>query len=131
MATQDQTQTETFLTLLDEADDRFLFASIYPVTEESPAKCVHEWGTVDELFRKLVARNEDGAGIYVVANKSTGAKDKDVTSVRAVFADQDVPSSRASEGWPIDPHMIVETSPGRYHYWWLADGLSREEFSPI
>ena len=91
MATQDQTQTETFLTLLDEADDRFLFASIYPGTEESPAKCFHEWGTVDELFRKLVARNEDGAGIYVVANKSTGAKDSDVTFVRAVFADQDVP----------------------------------------
>ena len=90
METHDQTQTETFLTLLDEADDRFLFASIYPVTEESPAKCIHEWGTVDELFRKLVTRNEDGAGIYVVANKSTGAKDSDVTSVRAVFADQDV-----------------------------------------
>jgi len=131
MATQDQTQAETFLTLLDEADDRFLFASIYPGTEESPAKCIHEWGTVDELFRKLVARNEDGAGIYVVANKSTGAKDSDVTSVRAIFADQDVPSSIANESWPIDPHMIVETSPGRYHYWWLVDGLSREEFSPI
>jgi hypothetical protein len=56
-----------------------------------------------------------------------GRKAENITRVRAVFADQD------TQGAPIpdiglDPHMVIESSPGKHHAYWLVDDLQRDQF---
>lgn len=92
-------------------------------------------GTIEECWSQLVAMNEQGAGVFVTINKTnlTGRKSKDIIRIRAAFADLD--------GAPIEPvlhdtivprpHIIVETSPDRWHCYWLLDELDLAQFAPL
>ncbi|BEV06938.1 DUF5906 domain-containing protein [Methylophilus sp. DW102] len=72
-----------------------------------------------DSFKRLIELNHAGAGVFVVINEG-GQQGHDITRIRAVFADTD--------GAPLEPllvlkpHIIVESSPGNYHVYWLVDG---------
>jgi len=82
-------------------------------------------GSLDKWHRTLEALNQRGAGIYFMVNPGDGKgrAEKNVTCVRAAFVDLD--------GSPLDPilaaehqpHVITETSPGKYHVFWLIEGF--------
>jgi hypothetical protein len=62
-----------------------------------------------------------GAGMWVTINDTEGIGRKAiaVTRIRAVWQEDD----DGYEGdFPIEPSLIVETSPGHYHRYWLVDG---------
>ena len=84
------------------------------------AKVFH--GTFSEHRNELARLNKAGAGIFVTVNKTDGRgrKKENVTVVRAVFLDLD--GAPLPDEWPIEPHLIVESSPGRYHAYWLVEG---------
>lgn len=68
----------------------------------------------------LEARNSYGACCSLTINECNGKgrKTTDVIKVRAIWADFDgVPLPRT---WEEQPSMIIETSPGRYHAYWLT-----------
>lgn len=69
---------------------------------------------------ELAGLNDQGAGIYFMVNEGTGAgrKNRDVTTVRAIFVDFD--GASLPETWPLQPSIIVETSSGKYHVYWLV-----------
>lgn len=87
-------------------------------------------GTFDELYIDLLALSANGAGVFVTINETDGLgfKSENVKAVRAVFVDLD--------GAPLDPvlrcdlhpHIVVETSPGRWHAYWLVTGLEVSAF---
>ena len=89
-------------------------------------------GALDRHFNTLVRLNERGAGIYVPINETDfrGRKAPNIVRVRALFVDLD--------GQPLDPvlahhpppHLITETSPGRWHAYWQAKDLALDAFSP-
>src|SRR6516225_9518880 len=91
-------------------------------------------GTIEECWPLQVALNEQGAGVFVTINETNlaGRKAKDIIRIRAAFADLD--------GAPIEPvlhdtvvprpHAIVETSPYKWHCYWLLDGLDLTQFTP-
>jgi hypothetical protein len=79
---------------------------------------------------KLRKENKDRA-IYFTVNLLDRAKDpgrhrtkKMVTAARAVFMDADDPQAAPLSDFPLVPSLIVNSSPGKYHYYWLIDGMT-------
>jgi len=79
---------------------------------------------------------QQGAGVYVTVNQTdmTGRKSEKIVRVRAVWQEDD-------DGYngplPLDPSMVVESSPGKFHRYWLvadhwpADEQGRADFAAV
>jgi len=112
-------------------------ACTFQVFDDSPRKwsrlnrILH--GTLATHAATLVQLNERGAGIFVMVNAGDGEgrKRANVRAVRALFVDLDgAPLDPVLNG-PIAPHMVTETSPGRWHAFWLVDDVPLESFSHL
>jgi hypothetical protein len=121
-----------FLSVLDEEAERFTFQTFADrddATEAEHRELTHIMhGTLDDLAPRLAALNERGAGVFVCVNATDGRgrSAEHIVGVRALFADFDgVPLPSA---WPIEPHIVVESSPGRWHAYWPAGGIELTEF---
>lgn len=93
-------------------------------------------GTLDQHMADLVRLNQQGAGIFVMVNCGDGVihagyktcrNAVNVIAVRALFADLD--------GAPLDPvlkalqpDIVVESSPERWHAYWLTNDCTLEDF---
>ncbi len=101
-----------------------------PKREKDPlARWLH--GTLDEHAATLTKLNDQGAGIFIMANEGDGKgrKAANVIRVRAVFVDQDKPPGRP---FALPPSFIVRTSPGRYQaFWRVAEAVPLEDFTPM
>ena len=91
-------------------------------------------GTLDQHAQVLHALNAKGAGVYVTVNATDGKgrKAANITAVRALFVDFDAPDDdRVARllGLPIPPTVIVESSQGKHHAYWVVDGIALDEFS--
>lgn len=100
-------------------------------TDKTLARRMH--GTLDEHLADLGALNNSGAGVFVTVNATdgTGYGATNVTSVRAVFVDLDGADLGPVESWELAPHLVVASSPGRWHAYWLVTGLPIDEFRAI
>jgi hypothetical protein len=81
-------------------------------------------GTLAEHAGTLTQLNARGAGVYwmVSAGDGNGRKASNVQRVRALFVDLDGAPLQPVRAAPLQPHCVVETSPGRWHaYWRVAD----------
>lgn len=113
-----------FLKMLDPSTDTFDFRAFHTAL---PARKLR--GTLAQRAGELQRLNSADYGIFVTINATDGegvTKDH-VTHARAVWADLD--------GAPLEPvtdehpHIVVQTSPGKYHAYWLlepADPLEAE-----
>ena len=115
---------QQYLTRIDEDDDKHIFQLI------KATKAHVLVGTLAELAERLVKANRDGFGVYITINhSSTGRRIAgDIDRVRAVFGDMDGAPLENINAAPIRPQMIIESSPGKYHIYWLCDGLPLETF---
>lgn len=82
-------------------------------------------------FLNLEALNDKGAGVFLTINETDGKGrcTENITKVRAVFADLD--GSPLEPVLPFNPHMVIESSPGRYHAYWLTDDIPLDQFRGI
>lgn len=94
-------------------------------------RCQELHGTWHDFEQKLTDLNAAGYGIFVTINEGDGhgRKAANIVRVRAHFIDLD--------GAPIQPvlqaaqpHMVVETSPGRWHVYWLTNDCPLDQFKP-
>ena len=71
-------------------------------------------GTLEEHADELIRLNQQGAGVFFTVNETDmeGRRLANITRVRANWVEDD--SGTAPET-PIEPHFIVESSPGKYH----------------
>ncbi|MBF0160249.1 MAG: hypothetical protein HQL58_12080 [Magnetococcales bacterium] len=120
-----------FLRLLE---PRGLFS--FQVFAESPTsdvkpRIIH--GTLTEHAETLAALNQRGAGVFVTVNATDGQgrKASNITRVRALWVDLDGPPLQPVMDAPLPPHIVVETSPGKYHAYWLIDYCDRDHFARI
>lgn len=90
-------------------------------------------GTIKELGQELIDLNSNGAGIYLMANAGDlrGRKALNVTAIRVAFVDLDGTPLCVIDDAPISPHIIVETSPGRWQACWLISGCPLSQFSLV
>lgn len=124
----DIAEAERFLTLLDEGAEAFCFRTFPEIGEGHGA---NHPGALDAVADALQRDNARGRGVYVVVNEG-GNKAAEITRVRAVFADFDPPKTSPMpepSAFPLEPHIMVESSPGRHHVYWLVDGLPLDEFT--
>ena len=123
----DRAQAERFLTLLDEEAEGFTFQTLDD--RKSATKrggLVHTLhGSLGEHFDRLRDLNQKGAGIFVTVNRTDlkGRKKENITGIRAIWQDDDGNGS----GLPVEPHVVVQTSIGKFHRYVFTDGPVSDE----
>jgi hypothetical protein len=81
-----------------------------------------------EHWDTLTRASQNGAGVFVTVNETDGKgrKTANIIRVRAVFVDTDgadIEPIRAAQ-----PHILVESSPGNYHAYWLVTDAPLDAF---
>lgn len=102
-----------------------------PARRPDLAKILH--GSLDKLAPILGDLNERGASVNFMVNEGDGrgrAKEN-VLAVRALFVDLDGDPLQPVLDGPLPPHAVVQSSPGRYHAYWLVEGVGLGDFTPL
>ena len=88
-------------------------------------------GTLKQRKYQLSGLNKLDVGVYVTINKTDrqGRKTENIIKVRALFADLDGSPLDPILEAKLEPHMIIESSKGRYHAYWLVDDCPLDKFS--
>ena len=109
----------TFQTLDDSASKR-----------RGLVKVLH--GRFDEVALHLQHLNAKGAGIYWMVNRGDGGgrRAPNVVGVRALFLDLDGAPLEPVLAGGLEPHMVVESSPGKWHVYWLVSDCELAWFTP-
>ncbi|MDO8729489.1 MAG: phage/plasmid primase, P4 family [bacterium] len=94
------------------------------------------YGYLDKRNKaRLIEANKEGLEIAMMINRGDGKGRSlgNVTEIVAVFADLDGGTKTLKELLLLDikPHLIVETSPGNFHVYWLVSGCAIERFKPV
>lgn len=78
-------------------------------------------GSLIASKQRLAMAQSTYCGVYVTVNGTDGKgrKAKNIRTIRAAFVDFDGAPLPAE--WSVQPHIINETSPGRYHAFWLLN----------
>jgi P4 family phage/plasmid primase-like protien len=126
-------QAPTFLELLDPDAERFTFQTFddSPAKTKSLSKVYH--GNIDDMAGPLAKLQSAGAGVFVTVNATDlqGRKRTNVVRVRAVFVDLDGSPLQPVLACRLEPHIVIESSPDRYHAYWIVDGLPLDQFTPV
>lgn len=100
--------------------------------DKSMTRVIHyDRGNPHGMLESLFKMNKIGIGIYFCVNETNGngRKAADVIKIRACYADLDgAPLSKSLE---YKPSLVVESSPGRYHCYWLTDDTPIEAFTAM
>jgi len=123
----DLKQARRFLTVLDEAAETFTY-QVFPDGEGGPPPT---WRHGGALAKWLIEQNRERAGVFVMINTGDGRgrKSENVTSVRALFLDLD--GAPLPTSWGLEPHIVVESSPEKFHAYWVVSDCPREQFTPL
>jgi hypothetical protein len=124
----DQHEAKRFLDALCQGDSKhesFAFQTFSdkkagkgdPLAEHHTLKPNKAWA------KRIEGMNNRGAGVFVTVNRTNGngRTNKDVTAVRSLFLDLDGAPLQKVREWSIPPHIITESSSGKYHVYWLLD----------
>lgn len=127
----DQSEAQRFLAILDETAESFCFRVFDDnETRKDPRLAGKLDGTLSDVWSQLVAKQAQGCGVYVVANAGEQTNDT-IYKVRAVFADTDGAPLDPILACGLEPHMIVESSPGKWHVYWLVEDLPLASFRDV
>ena len=124
----DLTAAQHFLNWLDPTTSEFCFRT-FDDKKKNGQLTKNFTGTLTEHLPVFGDRNKAGAGVFVIINKG-GHRDENITRIRYVFADTDgaplAPLTKA-----LEPHLVIESSPERYHVYWRVIGCEPEIFRSI
>lgn len=97
----------------------------------------------DEAEPKLREREEFGWGTFFTVNELDQSKDpglpdkpkhrtkKMFKRARAVFLDFDKDDKQPPDSFPLQPNIIVTSSPGKYHFYWLTETEDSAEWNAV
>lgn len=86
---------------------------------------------LDEIADRLEAANNRGCGVYFMVNvgDGKGRKSENVTKVRALFIDLDNAPLEPVTNARLEPHIVIESSPGRYQAFYFVSDCPLESFT--
>lgn len=127
----DQSEAARFLSILDESAETFCFR-VFDDNEsrKDPRLAAKFDGSLESVWPHLVDKQAKGCGVYVVANAGEQTNDT-IYKVRAVFADTDGAPLDPILACGLEPHIVVESSPGKWHVYWLVDNLPTAAFRDV
>jgi hypothetical protein len=125
----------TFQTFDDNKERAAAYAKAHPERkgkgDPKYTRVLH--GSLEQCAADLARFNDIGSGVFVTVNQTDlkARKADNIVKVRAVFVDLD--------GSPLDPvmangrqpHIVTETSPGRWHAFWRIADLPNDQFKPV
>src|SRR5262245_35956026 len=131
---RDKDAASHFLNLLDPAAKGFTFQTFDDDRTNGRGP--------NGLLARNTAKNdvlnlyELGAGVYVTINETdlTGRKSENITRIRAIWQEDD---GGHGGPFPLEPSLVVESSPGKFHRYWLvsntwpADEKGRADFAAV
>lgn len=135
----DLDQAERFLSLLDPEAEEFTFQVLPEASDGKGGKRGHSevfQGPFDQFADILTRAQSAGCYIGVMVNEGDGIthppaktcrSKASVKRVRAIFQEDDGDGKRP----PLEPHIEVESSPGKFHRYWLVEGLSKGDFTAV
>ncbi len=130
----DLNQTRKFLSLMGLSElDLLTFQTFDDSSKKRTnlAQIIH--GPFKGVEKRLTELNQRGAGIFWTVNETDlkGRKNENIVRVRAVFVDLDgAPLEPILKG-PLRPEVIVESSPGRFHCYWLVSNFPLDQFRGV
>lgn len=133
--TPDISEASRFLGLLDPSAKPFTFQT-FDDSEEKRSDVVRVLhGTLAQRFNTLAELNAKGAGVFVTINETDFKRRtaENIVRVRAIFEDHDSADAvqRAeADACQLDPHIVVESSPGKRHVYRLVTDVPLERFKP-
>jgi hypothetical protein len=124
-----------FLKLLDSTATGFDFRTFDDDAERDDENLTWaRYGTLDRYADELKYLNGRGAGVFVTVNETDGVgrKAENIERVRAVFVDLDgAPLEPVLQNPIVKPQIIVKTSPGKFHSYWLVHGMPLADFASV
>jgi putative DNA primase/helicase len=128
----DRDAAERFLTALDPKQIWHTFQVFdddYDRKDEELGRILD--GSLKLKWDALCRFQKKGAGAFVTVNVTDGAgrKKDNITNVRGVFVDLDGEPLPAT--FHVKPHIIVESSPGRWHVYFLVKDCPLDQFESI
>lgn len=89
--------------------------------------------TIETQIEVLKKINDEGYGIFFMVNEGDGKgrSQKNVTAVRAFFVDLDGAPLGPVQTCSLRPNWIIESSPDRYHCYWLVENAPIDDFRRI
>jgi hypothetical protein len=127
--------TALFLSLFKSNNDQFVFQSKDdgkgtkdPATVEKYGKVWHKTGTISEIGKWLKRNNQEGWGCFFTVNEIDQNLDPShkrtiemLVNIRAIWVEDDEVRDSPRTNWPLKPSIVVNSSPGKYHYYWLTN----------
>lgn len=124
----DLDQAKRFLRTIDPTAKWFTFQTFTDREQKPDPDPLAKVLNLSRFARSLTdLYHQQHAGVWVTINDTggNGRKGIAVTRVRAVWQEDDDGHEGA---FPIEPSLVVETSPGHYHrYWFVADNWPADE----
>jgi archaellum biogenesis ATPase FlaH len=121
-----------FVRDLTGSEDSILTFQIIPEADGATAPPAILHGTLREVCDRLAAANRAGAGVFFAINEldGRGRRTENAVALRALVADDDEGGVDLFALSP-EPSLVVATSPGKQHvYWLLKPGEPLAAFSP-
>lgn len=119
----DLREAARFLRLLDPGAEAFTFQSI-PEAPDARGSATLAHGALEHVGDRLVRLNRRGHGVFVSTQRMDGGGRKvaNFTGLRCCWLDIDKRAGqRLPKKWPLPPQIIVESSAGSFHCWWLLE----------
>jgi len=128
----DRSQAMKYLTLLDEDVENFTFQTFDDRKGKKKRTNLTRVlnSSLENCMKQLTDLNKQGAGVFVTVNETnlSGRKKTDIIGIRAVWQEDD---NKGAKELPINPHMIIESSPGKFHRYILTETTKLDEFEPV
>jgi len=118
-----------FLAALDPVGN-FTFQAIHDGPHKAGKSMPMFHGTLKDHQDRLVQLNQQGYGVFVMVNEGDGQgrKATNVTRVRAHFLDLDGAPVTPPLAAEATPHILVESSPKRWHVYWRTEDCPLHQF---
>jgi len=120
-----------FLTLLDEDAIDFTFQTFDDDKKRRDGSMAQIFnGPLVVCFKRMSDLNDMGAGVYVTVNRTDlkGRKNENIKGIRCVFQELDDGEVKSD---PIEPSIVVQSSKGKMHKYWIVDDLSVDQYNGI
>jgi hypothetical protein len=131
--TPDLAQASAFLKLLDPDATSFTFQTFDDDSARKDNRLARVFhGTLADHAESLTDLQSRGAGVFITINATdgTGRKAENITRVRALWLDLDGAPIEPVREWQT-PHIEVESSPGKWHAYWLVNDVTLDQFTPL
>ncbi len=132
---QSSAEAKRFLTAIGR-DQPLLFRVLFDAGGQNGKRGhqpVELTGSFDEHAKDLRRHNDAGFGVFVQVNRSdgNGGRSSNIVDATCLFADFDGVPLENVERLALSPHMTVETSPGKRHFYWRVADIPLAEFSAL